>query len=119
MNLFCVFYTNLWVQDEEIDDEVADYKNLELEVSDKSFELDTSNITSQPVKRKSSEIVRSNSTETKVKKITLNRHLTDELERKPGTNAEAATNGKAQEKKVVKLSELSAKEVTYLFINCF
>lgn len=109
------FNSNFYLQDEEIEEEVGDYKNLELEISDKSFDLEST----KSLKRKSSELSRSDSLEsgTKVKKITLNRHLTDELDEPKVDTQDETNNERDDEKKVIKFSELSAKEVFMLFMQ--
>lgn len=51
----------------------------------------------------------------KAKKIVLNRHLSDDTEPTvTATDIDTSTNGKTEVKQVVKLSELSAKEVKYI-----
>lgn len=70
------------------------------------------NTASKTVKRKSSEVERSDSVEStnKAKKIVLNRHLSEDTEQAI-TVPDVSTNGKTERKQVVKFSELSAKEV--------
>lgn len=86
-------------------------------MTNKSFE---STITSKPaVKRKSFEL-HSNATkdEKTAKKIVLNRNLSTDVQSENNETPDTATNGDTEEKKVIKLSELSAKEVNKKYILC-
>lgn len=101
-------------------------KSIELEVSDKSFETD-STTNNKPTKRKSFEVTNNNGTSDvkPAKKIVLNRTSSAELHTEENTDitpttlvsAAAATINIEAEKKVIKLSELSAKEVRFVLFS--
>lgn len=126
-------------QDDEIEQEVDNMKSIELEVSEKSFETD-STTNGKSTKRKSFEVTNNNGTSDvkPAKKIVLNRTSSAELHTEENTDitptapttttpttlvvAAAATINTESEKKVIKLSELSAKEVRFvsnvIYVNC-
>lgn len=105
-------------QDDEIEQEVENISTIELDSANRSFEAETTEPKiSKSLKRKISEPQVPKDAKI-ARKIVLNRNLSTEIETKSecetSPTPESSTtngNGTLTEKKVIKLSELSAKEV--------